>query len=170
MGASEVDGGKRGRSGQARLVVAGEAGGGRRGQWWRQATGLMPEPTSIEDYESHRAKSLVNNLCTGYTSPYMFAYEQSDAVYVRGGDMGQLEDCIHFSLDTCISIISHDGFPSRAAQQKRNGNLPGALECVLGCDGSELFSRGGVSVAPNRQISTIPHGFTPARVEREVEG
>ncbi|KAF8542560.1 hypothetical protein BDD12DRAFT_876218 [Trichophaea hybrida] len=34
---------------EARLVGAGEAGGGRRGQWGRQATGIMPEPTSIED-------------------------------------------------------------------------------------------------------------------------
>jgi len=28
---------------------AGEAGGGRRGQWGRPATALMPESTSIED-------------------------------------------------------------------------------------------------------------------------
>jgi len=38
--------------GQARPMGAGEAGGGRRGrrgQWGRQATGLMPESTSIAD-------------------------------------------------------------------------------------------------------------------------
>ena len=35
--------------GQARQVGADETGGGRQGQWGRQATGLMPESTSIED-------------------------------------------------------------------------------------------------------------------------
>ncbi|KAF8535802.1 hypothetical protein BDD12DRAFT_891726 [Trichophaea hybrida] len=48
--AREADGGRRGRWGQ--------------GQWGRQATGIMPERTSIEDYESHRAKSLVNSCLT----------------------------------------------------------------------------------------------------------
>ena len=41
-------GGRRGRWGQARLVGAGEAGGGRRGQLGPQATGHMPEPASTE--------------------------------------------------------------------------------------------------------------------------
>jgi hypothetical protein len=36
--------------------------GGRRGQWGRPATGLMPKSTRVEDEESHRAKSLVNSL------------------------------------------------------------------------------------------------------------
>jgi len=34
--------------GQARPMGAGEAGGGRRGQWGPQATGLMPEPASTK--------------------------------------------------------------------------------------------------------------------------
>jgi len=34
--------------GQARPMRAGEAGGGRRGQWGPQATGHMPEPSSTE--------------------------------------------------------------------------------------------------------------------------
>jgi hypothetical protein len=56
-----------------------------------------------------------------YTSPYVFAYEQSNAVYVRSGYMGQLEDCIYFSLDTGISIVSYHGFLSRATQPERDG-------------------------------------------------
>jgi hypothetical protein len=35
--------------------------------------------------------------------------------------MGQLEDCIHFSLDTGISIDSYYNSTSRAAQPKRDG-------------------------------------------------
>jgi len=46
---SSSAGGRRGRRGQARLVGADQAGEGRRGRWGRQATGLMPESTSIED-------------------------------------------------------------------------------------------------------------------------
>jgi hypothetical protein len=41
-------GGRRGRLGQARPMGAGEAGGGRRGQWGPQATGHVPEPASTE--------------------------------------------------------------------------------------------------------------------------
>jgi hypothetical protein len=43
------DGGRQARWGLARLVVADEASRGRRGQWGWQATGLMPESSSIED-------------------------------------------------------------------------------------------------------------------------
>jgi len=34
--------------GQARPMGASEAGGGRRGWWWSQATGHMPEPACTE--------------------------------------------------------------------------------------------------------------------------
>jgi hypothetical protein len=50
---------------------AGEAGGGWRGRWRWPATGLMPESTGIEDYGSHRAKSLVNIHSVNALHAYM---------------------------------------------------------------------------------------------------